>query len=139
MLRNARIFRCHPSFAVIAIAEPCAPAPGGPFTRHPNNPVFPDYSQGRGMPPTVSEAPPFAAGLARPPSMNGLDMSQAEGQSHMNAMPKVFSLSDLTLELGNQLATDGDVSLSLLAGESSGLGIFPRNLSLGDIAKLETM
>ena len=106
---------------------------------NPNNSVFPDYSQGRGMHPTVSEAPPFAAGLARPPSMNGLDMSQAEGQSHMNAMPKVFSLSDLTLELGNQLATDGDVSLSLLAGESSGLGIFPRNLSLGDIAKLETM
>ena len=28
----------------------------------------------------------------------------------------VFSLSDLTAELGSQLATDGDVSLSLLAG-----------------------
>ncbi len=100
------------------------------------NPVFGDYKQGRGMHPTVSEAPPFPAGLARPSSMNGLDLSQAEGQSHM--IPKVFSLSDLTLELGAQLATDGDVSLSLLAGnESSGLGIFPRNLSLGDIAKLE--
>lgn len=106
------------------------------------NNMFNDYSQNRGMAgagmTTGSEAPPFPAGLARPSSMNGLDLSQAEGQSHMNHMPKVFSLSDLTMELGAQLATDGDVSLSLLAGnESSGLGIFPRNLSLGDIAKLE--
>mmetsp|Transcript_12834 Transcript_12834/g.33234 ORF Transcript_12834/g.33234 Transcript_12834/m.33234 type:complete len:393 (-) Transcript_12834:1094-2272(-) len=95
-----------------------------------------DYSQVRAMHPTQqgSEAPPLHAGLA---SMNGMDLSQAgEGQSAM--IPKVFSLSDLTLELGAQLATDGDVSLSLLAGnESSGLGIFSRNLSLGDIAKLE--
>ncbi len=95
-----------------------------------------DYSHVRAMHPTQqgSEAPPLHAGLA---SMNGMDLSQAgEGQSAM--IPKVFSLSDLTLELGAQLATDGDVSLSLLAGnESSGLGIFSRNLSLGDIAKLE--
>jgi len=102
--------------------------------RDPN--PFTDYNQGRGL-----ESPPFPAGLARPSSI-GLDLSQAEGQSNMNisGMPKVFSLSDLTMELGAQLGTDGDVSLSLLAGnESSGLGIFPRNLSLGDIAKLETM
>ncbi|WZN65602.1 hypothetical protein HKI87_12g71620 [Chloropicon roscoffensis] len=100
--------------------------------------VFSDYNQGR----MGGEAPPFAAGLGRPSSI-GLDMNNAEGQSNMNmnGMPKVFSLSDLTMELGAQLGTDGDVSLSLLAGnESSGLGgIFPRNLSLGDIAKLETM
>jgi uncharacterized protein (TIGR01589 family) len=101
--------------------------------------MFNDYSQSRGMPPgmtTGSEAPPFP-GMGRPSTpMNGMDLSQAEGQSNM--IPKVFSLSDLTLELGAQLATDGDVSLSLLAGnESSGLGIFPKNMSLGDIAQLE--
>ena len=73
-------------------------------------------------------------------------VSQAEGHSHV--MPKVFSLTDLTMELGQQIATEGDASLSLLAGyESSGLGVsglgtsmggmFPRNFSLGEIAKLE--
>merc|ERR1712216_753318 len=103
--------------------------------------MFNDYSQSRGMPPgmtTGSEAPPFP-GMGRPSNepMNAMDLSQAEGQSNMN-IPKVFSLSDLTVELGAQLAADGDVSLSLLAGnESSGLGIFPKNMSLGDIAQLE--
>merc|ERR1711879_1124748 len=69
------------------------------------------------------------------PSTNPLDLPHGEGHSH--SMPKVFSLSDLTLELGAQLATEGDTSLSLLGGNDSS-GFFPRNLSLTEIAKLES-
>mmetsp|Transcript_3406 Transcript_3406/g.8463 ORF Transcript_3406/g.8463 Transcript_3406/m.8463 type:complete len:356 (+) Transcript_3406:441-1508(+) len=78
---------------------------------------------------------PFQGGTDRPSGSAGLDQAGGEGTP---SMPKVFSLSDLTLELGTQLATEGDASLSLLTGNDSSLGLLPSNFSLGEIPKLES-
>ena len=76
-----------------------------------------------------------------------------KGGADKSKLPHVFSLSDLTMEMSNQLSTDGDASLSLLAGlgpeDSLGAGMkvvsmgglstgtLPKNFSLTDMAKLD--